>query len=456
MIDEIWGRWWSIPIFLGISITVVTPILIKILSLMSYTLTEESMTYTMPRKEGVYISIAIMASFILLNLWNFLFVYSKNHIKSARRGRTGILIYIDTDDSHVYKETIRKFGEELKNNLYNGFDVIYVPYGKKKIEYKSKKIVPLLRRKHCVLFLNVGVDFDKDGTNVIYDMRISGSIIHVSYPESIEKEFQKIFSALLSDFKSIEFQSKEMIKRLRVTATEMSIACEYIIGLSLFLNGNFHKAELVFADILKRKPLNEQWKKVYLSIQIIRHDMFIILAMIYMEKYQRQCNDEESLDKVNVMLENARECCGMTFEYCLNKAYYCIAKNQDSKSANELINCCKQMKQKSQIWKYSEAFLKAYDNKSIDAIVTSYNSALRIPYNITDLIVFIEQVLVREPNRIGLFLAAGILYRNLGDDKLADENMEIYIALSPDSKKTIEILRKRKLYLGRYPKMQVS
>ena len=33
-------------------------------------------------------------------------------------------------------------------------------------------------------------------------------------------------------------------KDLRMTATEMSLACEYVIGLSLFLNGDLKKAEM--------------------------------------------------------------------------------------------------------------------------------------------------------------------------------------------------------------------
>lgn len=454
--DEIWGKVWSIPIFVIISILTATPIILNILSSISYIMTEDGITYSVPKMEAVYISIAIVICFVVLNIWNLIFVISKTHIKRARRGMAGILVYIDTNDIQIYKETIRKFGEEFKDNLLNGFDVIYVPFGKKKIEYRTKKIVPFLQKKHCILFLNIGINYDKDNTTVIYDMKINGSIIHASYPDEIEKEFQRIFSALLYDFKNVEFQSKEMIKRLRVTATEMSLACEYIIGLSLFLNGDFNRAELVFSDILKRKPINEQWEKVYWGIQRIRHDMFMIFAMIHMEKYQRQCDDEMTLDKVNDMLEHAKACCGMTYEYCLNKAYYCIAQKQDSKKAGELINLCKQMKHVSQIWKYSEAFLKAYDNKSIGSIVTSYNSALHVPYNITELIVFIESVLEREPNRYGLLLAVGILYRSLGDDKLADDCIEKYIECSVDTQKTIEVLRKKKLYMGKYLGKQAS
>ena len=449
LIDEIWSKWWSVPIIMIISILTAIPIIVNVLSTVSYTMTENGISFNVPKVEGVYISIAIGLCFIGLNLWNLLFVFSKNHIKKASKGKTGILIYIDTDDKQIYKETKRKFGEEFEEHLFNEFEVIYVPFGMKKIDYRTKKIVPLLRKKHCILFLNIGINYDKDNVSVIYDMKINGSIIHLAYTDAVKKEFQKIFSDALYNFRNIVFPSKEMIKRLRITATEMSLACEYVIGLSLFLNGDFKKAEIIFSEVVKKSPTSEQWQKVYMGIQRMRHEMFMIYAMIYMEKYQRQCDDENALDKVDEMLEKAKECYGMTYEYCLNKAYYYIAKKRDSKKAGELINLCKQMKHAPQIWKYSEAFLKAYDNKSIGAIVTSYNTALRVPYNIPDLIVFIESVLEREPNRIGLLLAVGILYKTLGDKALSDESIKKYIECSVDHKKTIDILSRKGLYSER-------
>lgn len=446
IINEIWGRWLSIPFFAVISILTAIPIIVNIHSSMSYTVTQNDISYATPSKIAIYTIYVVCFCFIFLNLLNLLFVFSQNHIKRAPKGKTGILIYIDTDSKRIYKETLRKFGDEFSNNLFAGFEVINIPFGMKKINNKKEKLVSFLIKKRCILFLNIGINYDQDNESIIYDMQISGSIIHATYTEGLEREFQKVFSNALQKFKNIVFPSKEMVKKLRMTATEMSLACEYVIGLSLFLNGDLKKVEILFAEIVKRKSSSEQWKNVYLGIQRIRHEIFMIYAMVYMEKYQRQCDDEKLLDNVNEMLEKAKGCCGMTFEYCLNKAYYYIAKKRDSKKAWELINLCKQMKNAPQIWKYSEAFLKAYDNKSISTILSSYNAALRVRYNVLDLIIFIESVLEREPNRKGLFLAVGILYKSCGDNELAFENIRKYIECSTDSKKTKDILHKKGLY----------
>ena len=80
--------------------------------------------------------------------------------------------------------------------------------------------------------------------------------------------------------------------------------------------------------------------------------------------------------------------------------------------------------------------------------MNSYNAAFRVPYNIPDLIIFIESVLEREPKRSGLLLAVGILYINLGDEELANDSIKKYIECSIDRKKTIDILSKKSLYSG--------
>jgi len=456
LIDEIWGKWWSVPILFIISILIVIKSIVEILSLFSYTMLENGVTYSVPKIEGMVFSIIIVVCFLGLNIWNVLFVFSRNHIKRACRGKIGILINIDTDNKQIYKETQRKFGDEFKKNLVGKIESIPIPFSLNRRNYSSSKVVALLRKKHAILFLNIGINYDKNNNSIIYDMRVNGVIIHAEYKEKVEKEFQKIVNSALQKFSNIVFPSNEMVKRLRVTATGMSLACEYIIGLSLFLNGEFYKAEMIFSEVINSKSNNEQWNKVYSGIQRMRHEIFMIYAMIYMEKYQRRCDDENALDKANEMLEKAKLCSGMTYEYIVNKAYYYIARKHDSKKANELINLCKQRRYEPQIWRYSEAFLKAYDNKSAGTIISAYNTALRIPYNIPDLILFIESVLEREPNRVGLALAAGILYKSLGDQILAIESIRKYVEGAADRKKTIEILKKKNLYFGNNPIEQVS
>lgn len=437
IVDEVWGKWCSIFILLLISVSVTVPSFISVCN------PNNSLGAT-----GRIVFIAtIIVCIVGVNVWNTIFVYKQNIVRRAHKGKTGIIIYINAFDKTTYKNTVRKFGDEFKNNLSEGFDVIFAPYGIQPIEYRSRKIVKFLQRKKSLLFLNIGIDSDIDGNVVNYDMKISGTIIHSPYPQNVEKEFSKVFNESLKKFQEIVFPSKDMIKKMQVTAGDASVACEYVVGLSLFLNGNFDKAEIILYTLLSKVSDKSKWNGMDISINMIRFEMFSARAAVLIEKYQVAYADNTLLDKMNEYLEKANSCIKNTYFYCLNKAYYCVAKNGDVKKAKEYINLCKQKKNAPGDWKYSEAFLKAYENRSVSAICSSYKTALRVPCNIQYLITFIETFLSKEPERSGLYLALGILYDYLGDEKLKKENIDDYISTSSDHNKTIETLTKKKLYV---------
>lgn len=445
IVEEVWGKWVSIPILAFIStITCVLGVL-KVISLCSYTVKYGNATYTKLTEIGVCIVVLILLSFSVLNLWNVFFVFGKNYIRKAKRKKSGILIYLDSPNISLFKETERKFGNEFRKAVFSGFDVIFIPFGRKPIDYRDKSIAKLLRRKRCLLYLFIGIDSDDDSGSIIYDMQISGSIIHRTYLPNVEKEFQRVFTAVLHDFRNQVFPSKDMVKKLRITAAEMSLACQYIIGLSLFLNGDFGVAETVLSELACSKAAVNQRKDIFTATQRIRYDIFMTFAQQCIAKYQSQCDDDELLEMIGDYLEKARECEGKTFEYCLNKAYYCVAKEQNTTKAWEYINICKQMKKVPLVWKYSEAFLKAYDNRSIGSVCSSYKMALKVDYNVQDLIVYVEMMLGKEPERIGLCLALGILYNYMGDSRLSQEYLEKYLASEADPDKAREIIRKKVL-----------
>lgn len=446
IVDEVWGKWCSVPIVFIISILLGINTIGKIYSAFSESITDNQRTYLEPSNKTYIVIAIIIVCILVLNLCYIFIVYRKNHIKRARRKKTGILIYIDANDYKTYKDTVRKFGNEFNINLINKLEDIYIPFGVKPIEYKSDKVLSFLKRKRCILYLDIHIDADENDDSILYDMKINGSIIHAKYSKELNSEFQKVFSEKIHAFGNVIFKSNEMTKQLRVTAKDLSIACEYIIGLSLFLNANLKEAGDILDEWIYKCPQSEQWDNTYKLVQQIRYNIFIIYVEIYSHKYQLQYNNENNLDKMNEMLEKARDCCGETYEYCLNKAYYCIAKSQDVRTANELINKCKQMKRIPLIWKYSEAFLKAYKNQSLDSICKSYKSALRVPYNTVEIIEFIEVILQKESKRIGLYLALSILYRNEGDDKLADYYIDKYLSNVLNPQKAKELLIKKGLY----------
>ena len=71
-----------------------------------------------------------------------------------------------------------------------------------------------------------------------------------------------------------------------------------------------------------------------------------------------------------------------------------------------------------------------------------YRSALKVPYDIQDLIIYIETILEKEC-KAGLLLAVAILYDEIGNVILAKENFKKYIITQEDPEKTKDLLRRK-------------
>lgn len=446
IINEIWGKIISIPILLIVSALFEIGMFNKFTELFGILIENNGLVYRQVSQKTVLLAVATAVCLLGLNGLYIYVVVSKLYIKKAHSNNAGILIYLNTLNRDIYEDTVRKFGDEFKRRINPEFEVIFVPFGRKiTFSREGEKLTKFLQKKRCLLFLRLDINTDKSDQSIIYDFILDATIIHIRYKDIIEQQFKREFSEVLSGVRNISFESKDMIKKLRVTASEISIGCDYIIGLSLFLNGNFEKAENILGPLSAKLPTEGKWQRIGFSVCKIRYEMFMTIGSIYLEYYQRNCENIDALDKLDICLEKANACLRNTYDYYLNKAYWCVAKEQDSESAKKYINICKQMKHKSKVWMYSDAFLKAYDNKSFSCIHSSYSKALKIEYNTLELIQFIEMILYKEPNRIGLYLALGILYDYLGDEELKKTNIDRYISCSNDKEKIEDMLVKKGL-----------
>lgn len=430
--DEVWETWVSIPLCLVISVVADVLINLKIKSSFSYMVEEGINSYYKTSVLGIKIIVAIVICFCIINVINVGIVLKNNVIPKANRRKMGNLIYINAPTKKIYYETIRKFGNEYKVYMCHSFDVIFVPY-RRKIDFEKTNITKLLKRKNCVLFINVDINTDIDKDCVLYDMRIRAEIdLKTKYPKG-EELTHIFFSNILKKFKNTVFTSGEMIRKLRGTASEMSLAFTCLIGFSLFLNGQLSVAEQILESVESSDEDISFRDQIVKFSRLIRQYIYMTWAQMNAAKYIKQCNDEIALDKMNEMIEKAHDCGDESTDYYCNKAYYYIAKSGNVEKAKECIEKCKLIKGEPQVWKYSEAFFKAYENRAIASIYSSYEKALKIDYNIQDIIMYIEMVLNREPDKSGLHLALGILYNKLGDSSLSKNNLNKYLDMSPNS-----------------------
>lgn len=392
IIEEVWGKKNSIGIMLTICIIGGSLLTAKIYNQMTYL---DNAGERIFEQDGYVLLAVIWTCISLLLIWYIKFVISRTYIRKAKKGKTGIILFYNTSNKTIYQDTVRKLGDEFRHKINPNFDVIDVPYGVARLQIKDKsKMVNFMNDKRSLLLLEITVNSDKDKKVLNYDLKIEGGILHPTYKDSVEKEFQEVFSKVTQKFREIVFQSKDMTKCLRITANDMSIGCEYIIGLSYFLNGQYNMTEKIFDQLSSNLQSSAKYPRMLFSVNRIRYEINMYYSTVHLEKFQFNCDNKDEIDAMNYYLEKANHCIANTYEYYLNKAYYYVIKEGDVKKATEHINICKQKKNAPATWKYSDAFIKAYSNKSIGSIVSSYKAALRVPYeNIMDLTIFIESIL---------------------------------------------------------------
>ena len=395
--DEIWGKKCSVFVIPTVLLIFGCIISSTIYSQMSVDYSSTEKTVRALTSEGALVLNIIWICLSLLFVWYIVFVFRNNHIRGAKKGKTGIIIYYDCESKSIYKKTVRRLGEEFREIVQEGFDIIDAPYGIESIKVNDKnRVIEFLNKKKSILLISIKVNSNSGEKQLYYDMYISSAIVHPTYNEYIEKEFQNVFNRVTDSFRETFFSSKDMTKKMRLTANEMSIGCEYIIGLSYFLNGQMNLSEHICDALAEKLHTSRRMPQMLSSVNTIRYVINMYFASVHLEKYQYSCEVTEELKNMNDYLEKANIFLRNTFDYYLNKAYYYMAYEDDVKKASECINICKQKKNAPLIWKYSDAFLKAFANKPVNSILMAYRSALKVPYNTIDLIVFIEKMVEKK------------------------------------------------------------
>ncbi len=117
IVSEEWGKWSSFIIFLIFSTLTAVSIISAICGVFSYTVTYKNISYSKLTNTGKNILAVVIILVIALNIWHFIYVYNKNHIRRAKKNQSGIMIYLDAPTKKVYEDTVRKFGIEFSNNV---------------------------------------------------------------------------------------------------------------------------------------------------------------------------------------------------------------------------------------------------------------------------------------------------------------------------------------------------
>ena len=189
----------------------------------------------------------------------------------------------------------------------------------------------------------------------------------------------------------------------------------------MFLNGAEKDAAILCEElysVIKMIKFNEpvtNYIKHYIPYRC--YEINLILAMRSYEEYKSNY-DEKYLDVFFSYLKKSNEYIPDTYAYFLNLSIYYFSKYRNVAKAKECIDACKRIKQNNGFWRYSDAFLAAYEGCSLLTAYRKYKTAFKVSYDLIELSLFIEHVLELEPDKESLHFALGLIYEQIGHQEL--------------------------------------
>ena len=139
IIDEIWGKKSSVFVILAIFLMfggIASSTIYSQMKDVDGSIDNTEMIFT---DLGRVVLSSIWIGLLILFIWYLLFVFNCNHIRGAKKGKTGIIVYYDCESKSIYRNTVRRLGEEFRAKIQDNFDIIDVPYGVEKSKVNDKK-----------------------------------------------------------------------------------------------------------------------------------------------------------------------------------------------------------------------------------------------------------------------------------------------------------------------------
>ncbi len=373
-------------------------------------------------------------------------VYYHNRVDKAKKGELGVLFVFHTENDSVYKEEKYKMKENFDKATAKfscKIKPIFVKSQKiKNYDFRNRELLTnWLNKTNCVFVVDI-VYLVEAGTNETnYELLIDSGVLSSDINDNNNRFIEKELYIATKQIKNQKFNNNNKLEKIKFTANSLSDAVNYVVGLVLLFNKEILVAEQLLYELFmsmdKKNVLYERVKTAYCNTCVANE--------LYNWDRYYDTDDVSYLDKVEKYLETINELYPNTYGYCLDMAAIVMLKYNSVKKAKELIDKCKEMN-KNDFWRYSDAFLTAYEGNDIYAVIRKYDKVKDSEYNVVRIIQFVEKKLEANKSKIVLYLALGLLYKQCDQLKLMKYNLAQfnskykYKPKDKNSKKIIEEL----------------
>ncbi|MEK7263468.1 MAG: hypothetical protein AAB071_03035 [Bacteroidota bacterium] len=359
----------------------------------------------------------------------------------VKKGKVGLLIAITLENPKSKNKIKLDFTHTLSELLQHG----NLRYQFKLIElndYHSLKITNAetanyyLKKSKCH-FLLYGVAKERTIKGSLHHViNLNGIVSHKPISKETSKEFSKEFNELLPRKMTVSFEGD--VFAFEFTAQLIDIVARYIIGIASLLSYDLEYARDLFED-LQKKILSIETKLPVVTK--IKARLPSRLITTYVEQIQLiydlwiKTHDKRELQKMEPILSKLLSIDAKNYNGNLLSAICHFSLNRDIASAKKNIRNCR--KTKDGTWRYSEAFLYAYEGNMKNAkrkyfeAFRSSNNDITVPIQIEE---FILDILDEEQDKIQLYFCLGLInYHSKQDREAAKRDFTQFISICNNS-----------------------
>ena len=377
------------------------------------------------------------------------------NLPKGKKRDSSVLFIIDTENHQLFKEVEYKLVSEFEDYSRNSFGTAFeaVCVEKERVHKfdisKSASAIELLEKTNCVFLISVRYSVDSVNNAEHYKMQINYRSFLPSIDEEIRNDFlQTDINNLYSSIKCKKFDKAHLIDEMAFTAITINIICRYIIGLAALLSGRIVQSYDLLHDVYHSilSMGNEKlFPEKFFSILKMRLFFSCIQVAVYYQKQFNLCKDCELLNKMDAKIDEANVLYPNTYDYFLMKAFILVAQDGSMSTVKHCIEMCKKSNLHGD-WKYSEAFISAYEEMPGSVIYEKYMKAFAVDHDLLQIADYIEYILDQRPDHISLHLAAGLVYDKMRNGGLAKEHLDIYFKVKDDKDLQKKLIKREKWF----------
>ncbi len=378
-------------------------------------------------KFGVSLSISFLSLLVYI-----CFTINANILPSVPKGKIGVLFIITCENKKTFEHVkyclVDKFKELTQRFVLP--DIYIICIDAKSIPKfdisRHKDYAKLLLRTKCLFAVKTRYTVDDTENAEHFEMEINYSLLHPMLRPEVKELLQREMNTFAIGVAQQQFKKEDCLQTFNITAQKLSYLCEYFLGVLFILNQDYSVARNIFINLHNYVAQDRgSFASSFLATVNIRiAETGFVLAKLEHVKY-RLSHDKAYMLRYREIIEETNKYVKDTYGYFLDCAMLAIVLERDSAQAAKYVEKCKLLNERSD-WRYSDAFLAAYDDMNPLKVYRKYQVAFRSEFNPLYIIEFIENALDEEPKRGSLHLALILIYNEINDTVLLHKHIAMY------------------------------